>query len=199
MDGGVDDAGAMLGDDGKLSPRDITPISSIRWLTAGNIINMDRHAPGSLNLSVPHVTIPLEQAWDLVPVHHIQNFQIILWAPAGLEAELLGGVWSLKPLNGNAIWLDDRFMSPRISPFLPRRGDYLLRKRYRTRMDMPEEVSLHFLVRENAEHHCAASIPRLHPPISVRLLPLLCIPSPPFLLFLGPTPLECRCGLKSPD
>jgi hypothetical protein len=39
MDGGVDDAGAMLGDDGKLSPRDITPISSIRWLTAGNIIS----------------------------------------------------------------------------------------------------------------------------------------------------------------
>jgi len=37
MDGGVDDAGAML-DDGKLSPRDITPISSIRWLTGGNII-----------------------------------------------------------------------------------------------------------------------------------------------------------------
>jgi hypothetical protein len=102
---------------------------------------MDRHAPGSLNLSVPHVTIPLEQAWDLVPVHHIQNFQIILWAPAGLEAELLGGVWSLKPLNGNAIWLDDRFMSPRISPFLPRRGDYLLRKRYRTRMDMVCTIS----------------------------------------------------------
>jgi len=34
MDGGVDDAGAMLGDDGKLSPRDITPISSIRWLSS---------------------------------------------------------------------------------------------------------------------------------------------------------------------
>lgn len=32
MDGGVDDAGAMLGN-GKLSPRDITPISSIWWLT----------------------------------------------------------------------------------------------------------------------------------------------------------------------
>jgi hypothetical protein len=38
MDGGVDDAGAML-DDGKLSPRDITPISSIWWLTGGNIIS----------------------------------------------------------------------------------------------------------------------------------------------------------------
>jgi hypothetical protein len=38
MDGGVDDAGAML-DDGKLSPRDITPISSVRWLTGGNIIS----------------------------------------------------------------------------------------------------------------------------------------------------------------
>jgi len=38
MDGGVDDAGAML-DDGKLSPRDITPISSIRWLIGGNIIS----------------------------------------------------------------------------------------------------------------------------------------------------------------
>ena len=40
-DGGVDDAGAML-DDGKLSPRDITPISSIRWLTGGNIVSKTR-------------------------------------------------------------------------------------------------------------------------------------------------------------
>ena len=38
MDGGVDDAGAML-DDGNLSPRDITPISSIWWLIRENIIS----------------------------------------------------------------------------------------------------------------------------------------------------------------
>jgi hypothetical protein len=38
MNGGVNDAGAML-DDGKLSPAKITPISSIRWLTGGNIIS----------------------------------------------------------------------------------------------------------------------------------------------------------------
>ena len=42
MDGGVDDAGAML-DDGKLSPRDITPICTIRWLTGGNVISKKKH------------------------------------------------------------------------------------------------------------------------------------------------------------
>jgi hypothetical protein len=56
-------------------------------------------------------------------VHHIsrETFQITLPpAPARLEAEQLGGVWSPKTLSGNAIWLDDRFMSPRISPvFFP--------------------------------------------------------------------------------
>jgi hypothetical protein len=137
-----------------------------------------------------------------------KTFQISSGRPAGLEAEQLGGVWSLKPLNGNAIWLDDRFTSPRISPFLPRRTDCLLRTGmdmlctpYRTNViHVSSSISQFcFLVRENADHHCAASIPRLHPPISVHLLPLRGIPKPPFLLFLGPTPLECRCGLKSPD
>ena len=37
--------------------------------------------------------------WDLVPVNY-SNYRP---APAKLEAELLGGVWSLNPLNGNAI------------------------------------------------------------------------------------------------
>ena len=38
MDGGVDDAGAMLDlDDGKLSPRDISPICTIRRLTEKKI------------------------------------------------------------------------------------------------------------------------------------------------------------------
>jgi hypothetical protein len=58
-------------------------------------------------------------------------------------------------------------------------------------ISQPEEVSLHLtaLFREHPDHHCAASIPRLHPPISAYLLPLQCIPCPPFLLFLlGPTP-----------
>lgn len=44
MDGGVDDAGAML-DDGNLSPRDITPISSVRWLIRGNIISKNTSYP----------------------------------------------------------------------------------------------------------------------------------------------------------
>lgn len=87
---------------------------------------MDRHAPGPQNLRASSSLVPL-LSWDLVWSITFKPFQISSGRPAGLEAEQLGGVWSLKPLNGNAIWLDDRFTSPRISPFLPRRTDCLLR------------------------------------------------------------------------
>ena len=67
---------------------------------------------------------------------HLQNYSNYRPAPARLEADLLGGVWSLKPLDGNAIWLCDRFMSPRISPLSSQARCLPLPDRYRTRMAM---------------------------------------------------------------
>jgi hypothetical protein len=131
---------------------------------------------------------------------------------------VLGGVWSLKPLNGNAIWLDDRFMSPRISPVSSQENRLPVTERiphtyghalhtishkrdprliidFTARRGFPSFQRFCFLVRE---HHCAASIPRLHPPISVHLLPLQCIPSPPFLLSSSARPLSNAVVASNP-
>lgn len=64
MDGGVDDAGAMLDlDDGKLSPRDISPICTIRRLTEKkNII--------SKNTSLRVMATNLSSGSGLVCVWH---------------------------------------------------------------------------------------------------------------------------------
>jgi hypothetical protein len=63
MDGGVDDAGAMLDlDDGKLSPRDISPICTIRRLTEENII--------SKNTSLRVMATDLSSRSGLVCVWH---------------------------------------------------------------------------------------------------------------------------------
>jgi hypothetical protein len=89
----------------------------------------------------PHVVIPVEQALRSGPgpSSHSKTFQITLRAPAGavLEAELLGGVWSLKPFERqrDLVGRSD-YDSADLAHFLPRRADCPLRKGYRTRMDM---------------------------------------------------------------
>ena len=139
--------------------------------------------------SLPRVALPVEQVWrsGSGPSHHIQEtFEITLPAPADSRPTSSAVFWSLKPLNSNAIWLDDRFMGPRISPFLPRRVDCLLRKGYRTRMDMlctqPYRTK-----RDPRLIDDDASIPRWQPPISVYLLPLS-PPPPPFPPLPRPDP-----------
>ena len=166
---------------------------------------MDRHAPGSHILRASKASCRYPSRAGLRsgpgPSSRSKTFQITLRAPAGavLEAELLGGVWSLKPFERqrDLVGRSD-YESADLAHFLPRRADCPLRKGYRTRMDHGsctpyrtnvihvsssiEEVSLSFqsFVSLSGKMLCAASIPRLHPPISVHLLPLQCMPNPPF-------------------
>jgi hypothetical protein len=132
-----------------------------------------------------------------------------------LEAELLGGVWSLKlterqrDLVGRSV-----HESADLAHFFPgaRYGKDIAQHSYghalvaQTKRDPRLIIDFFtvFLVRENADHHiCAASIPRLHPPISVRLLPLLVHPQPPLSSSSSARPLSnavvAKPLLKSPD
>ena len=171
---------------------------------------------------MPHVTIPVEQAWDLVLVHHIQNFsnyplgasrtrgrrarRCLVPKTTERQRDLVGRSvhesadlahffpGELPASYGNDIahvWTCLHTISHERDPrliidFTARRGFPSFQIFVSLSGNMLNTIApLPFLV-------CTR-------PFQFISCLFSAFQAPPFLLFLGPTPLECRCGLKSPD
>jgi hypothetical protein len=169
---------------------------------------------------LPHVTIPVEQAWDLVLVHHIQNFSnyhLSASRTRGRRARrclVPKTTERQRDLVGRSV-----HESADLARFFPGEPTACYGK------DTAHvwTCSAHHIAQTRSTSHHRFHSQKRFPFISEILFPCPGTPlrrfhssfapahfsssvassvhsQPPFPpLFLGPTPLECRCGLKSPD